>query len=52
VREVAVELRVEAGLQDVIQHAELGLLLGAEAAGVIEHFAVAVAEDVGRVPAL
>ena len=48
---LAVELGIELRLQDVLQHAELRLFLGLEALGVVEHLAVAVAEDVGRVPA-
>jgi hypothetical protein len=36
----------------VLEHAELRLLLGLEVVRVVEHLAVAVAEDVGRVPAV
>ncbi len=49
--EVLVELRVELGLEDDVEDAELGLFLGLEGLGVIEDLAVAVAEDVGGVPA-
>ena len=50
--DVAVELRVELGLQDVFQHAELGLFLGLERFGIVEHLAVAVAQNVGGEPAV
>jgi hypothetical protein len=49
--EVLVEIGVELGLEDYVEDAELGLFLGLEGLGVVEDFAVAVAEDVGGVPA-
>ena len=48
---VAVQLREDLGIEDVLEHAELGLLLGLEVVGIVEHLTVAVPEDVGRVPA-
>ncbi len=50
--DVAVQHRVEVRLEDGVEHAELGLLLGLEGAGIVEHLAVAVAEDVGGEPAV
>ncbi len=49
--EVLVESGVELGLEDDVEDAELGLFLGLEGLGVVEDFAVTVAEDVGGVPA-
>src|SRR5207247_10485794 len=49
--DVAIEVGVEAGLEDLLEHAELALLLGSEAVRVVEHLAVAVAQDVRRIPA-
>jgi hypothetical protein len=49
--DVLVEVGVKLGLEDVLQHAELRLFLGLEGLGIVEDFAVAVAEDVGGVPA-
>ena len=49
--EVFIELRVEVGLEDLFENAELGFLFGFEGAGIFEHFAIAVAEDVGGEPA-
>ena len=49
--DVAVELGVDLGLEDRVEHAELRDLLRLEVLGVVEHLAVAVAEDVGGVPA-
>ncbi len=49
--DVLVEVGVKLGLEDVFQNAELRDLFGFEGLGVVEDFAVAVAEDVGRVPA-
>ena len=49
--EVLVEVGVELGLEDDVEDAELGLFFGLEGLGVVEDFAVAVAEDVGGVPA-
>ena len=39
-------------LQDVLEHAQLRHFLRLERLRIVEHLAVAVAEDVGRVPAL
>ena len=51
VEDVAVQLRVLLRLEDMLQYAELRLFLGLEVIRIIQHFAVAVAEeDVGRVP--
>ena len=50
--DVAIELGIELWLEDVLEDAELRLLLGLEALWVVEHLAVAVAEDVRRVPAV
>src|SRR5438270_5943125 len=52
VREVLVELRVDFRPEDVFEDGELRLLFGLEGFGVVKDFAVAVAEDVGRVPAV
>ena len=52
VAELLVELGVEIGLQDVVEDGLLALFLRLERLGIVEHFAVAVAEDVGRIPAL
>ena len=49
--DVAIELRVQLRLQDGVQHTELGFFLGLEAFRVVQHLAVAIAEDIGRVPA-
>ena len=51
VEDVLVEVGIELGLEDVFERAELRLFLGLERLGIVEHFAVAVAEDVGGVPA-
>ncbi len=50
--EVAVEVGVGLGLEDRVEHAGLRDLLGAERVRVVEDLAVAVAEDVGREPAV
>ena len=49
--DVLVEVGIEVGLEDVFERAELGFFLGLEGLGIVEDFAVAVAEDVGGVPA-
>ena len=49
---VAVELGVELGLEDRVEDRSLAHFLRLERAGIVEHLAVAVAEDVGREPAL
>ena len=50
--DLAVELGIELRLQDVFEHAELRFFLGFEGVGIVEHFAVAIAENVGREPAV
>ena len=50
--DVFVEVGVQLGLEDVFEDAELGDFFGFEGLGVVEDLAIAVAEDVGRVPAL
>src|SRR3569623_1279416 len=52
VADVAVEVRVLVGLEDRVDHAELRHFLRLERLGVVEDLAVAVTEDVRRVPAL
>jgi hypothetical protein len=47
-----VEIRIECGLEDVVEHRLLALFLRLERLGIVQHLAVAIAEDVGRVPAL
>ena len=49
---IAIEFGVEIGLEDMFEDAELRLLLGLEALRVVEDLAVAVAEDVGGIPAV
>jgi len=50
VEDVAVQLGILLGLQDVFQHAELRLFLRLEVLRIVEHFTVAVAENVGGIP--
>jgi hypothetical protein len=49
--EILVEIGVQLRLEDVVENAELGLFLGLEGLGIVEHFAVPIAENVRRVPA-
>ncbi len=49
--DVLVEIGIKLGLEDVFERAQLRLFLGLEGLRIVEHFAVAIAEDVGRVPA-
>ena len=49
--EIFVELGIEVRLEDVVEHRLLALFLRLERLGIVEHFAVAIAEDVGRIPA-
>ncbi len=49
--EVLIEVGVELGLKDYVEDAKLGLFLGLERLRIVEDLAVAVAEDVGGVPA-
>ena len=51
VRDVLVELGIQLRLEDVVERGLLALFLGLERLRIVEHFAVAVAQDVGRVPA-
>ena len=51
VREILVQVGVLLGLQDRVEHAQLRLFLRLERGRIVEHFAVAVAEDVRRIPA-
>src|SRR5439155_19585388 len=50
--DLAVEVRVDVRLEDVLEHAELGYFLRLEGLGILEDLAVAVAQDVGGEPAL
>ena len=50
--EILVQFRIKLRLQDLIEHAELGLFLGLERAGIFQHFAVAIAQNVGGKPAV
>ena len=50
--EILVQIRIELRLQDVVEHRLLALFLRLERLRIVEHFAVAVAQDIGRVPAL
>ncbi len=52
VAKLLVEIRIEIRLEDVVEDRFLAFFLGLERLGVVEHLAVAIAEDVGRVPAL
>ena len=49
--QVLVQLRIEVRLEDVVERRLLALFLRLERLGIVEHLAVAVAEDVRRVPA-
>src|SRR5690349_25044023 len=51
VGEVLVQIRVRLRLQDRVQYTELRLLLRLELRRIVEHFAVAFAEDVRRLQA-
>src|SRR5467141_573611 len=48
--DLAVQLGIEIGLEDVLEQPELGLLLGLERLRIVQHFAVAIAQNVGRIP--
>ncbi len=50
-REVLIQVGIDVRLQDVLEHRQLRFFLRAERLGIVEHFAVAVAEDVRRIPA-
>ena len=52
VAEILVELGIEIRLEDVVEDRLLALFLRLERLRIVEHFAVAVAEDVRRIPAL
>ena len=47
-----VEIRVEVWLKNVVEDGFLALFLGLERLGIVEHFAVPIAKNVGRVPTL
>src|SRR6202034_1157237 len=51
VENIPVEVGIQRGLQDVLQHAELRFFLGLERTRIVEHFAIPVAQDVGGIPA-
>src|SRR3954471_11721379 len=51
VAKVLVEVGVQLRLQDVVEDRLLAFFLRLERFGIVEHFAVAIAEDVGRIPA-
>ena len=46
------QIRIEVRLEDVVEHRLLALFLRLERLGIVEHFSVAVAEDVRRVPSV
>src|SRR6202158_4585632 len=48
VKEIAVKLRVHFRLKNLIEHREFGFFFRPERAGIVEHFAVAITQDVGR----
>src|SRR2546422_4907741 len=47
----AVQLGIKMRLENIFEDAELGFFLGLERTGVVEDFAIAIAEDVGGKPA-
>src|ERR1035441_7333675 len=49
--ELLVQVGIESALQDVLQGGTLGDFLGTEGPGFVEHFAVAIAQDIGGEPA-
>ena len=52
VAEILVQLGIQVRLEDVVERRLLALFLRLERLRIVEHLAVAIAEDVGRVPAL
>ena len=50
-KDVAVQLGVLVGFEDVFEHAKLRLFLRLERLRIVEHLAVSVAQDVGGIPA-
>src|SRR5258708_2882456 len=50
VEDIAIELRIQSGLQNVFERSELRFFLGLERAGIVQHLAVAIAQDVGGIP--
>ena len=44
-------MRIQIRLQNLLEHAQLGLFLRFEGARIFQHFAVAIAQNVGRKPA-
>ena len=51
-REVLVQVGVQVRLEDVVECRLLRFFLGLERFGIVQHFAVAIAEDVRRIPAV
>src|SRR5216117_1625918 len=49
--DLAVQLGIQVGLKDVLEQAELRLLFGLERLRIVQHLAVAIAENVGGIPA-
>src|SRR5438105_6754994 len=50
--EVLVEFRIKLGLQNLLQDGKLGLFFGLKRFGIVQHLAVAIAQDVGGKPAV
>src|SRR5207253_3408110 len=50
VADLAVQVGVHLRLQDLLQHSERGTLLGLDRHGIVEDFADALAQEVGRAP--
>ena len=49
---VFIQFRIEFRLENVFEHGKFALLFGPERLRVVEHFSIAVAEDVGGKPAV
>src|SRR5438105_7091682 len=47
---ILVQIRIELGLQDLLQNRKLGLFFGLEGSWVVQNFAIAVAQNVGGEP--
>jgi hypothetical protein len=52
VEDLAVEFRIKLWLKDMLQQTQLRLFLRLERPWIVEHFPVAVAQNVGRVPSI
>src|SRR5437879_13650389 len=52
VADIAVELGIKLGLENIFEDPELRFFLGFEGVGIVENFAVAIAEDIGGKPAV